>query len=90
MASQQHGAASIVTNVRTVVVVLFVAGVFATSILAAPAAQVQTYTILHAFSSTPDGSEPTAGPTMDHAGNLYRTTSQGWWPKEQRRGVGNQ
>src|SRR5271165_6548239 len=40
-------------------------------------AQAQTYTILHAFSGTPDGSEPTAGLTMDHAGNLYGTTYGG-------------
>lgn len=50
-------------------------------LVAANTTQAQTYTILHAFSSTPDGSEPTAGLTMGHAGNLCGTTSQGGGPR---------
>jgi len=36
-----------------------------------------TESVIHSFGNTPDGSYPTAGLTIDAAGNLYGTTSQG-------------
>src|SRR5580693_4534295 len=41
------------------------------------AVQAQTFTVLHTFSGGADGANPFAGLTMDHAGNLYGTASQG-------------
>ena len=41
------------------------------------AAQAQTYTVLHAFTSHPDGDTPLAGVTLDNAGNIYGTASGG-------------
>jgi uncharacterized repeat protein (TIGR03803 family) len=34
----------------------------------------QTFTVIHNFVGSLDGSEPTSGVTIDHAGNLYGTT----------------
>jgi len=50
---------------------------FAATVIAAPAAQAQTYTVLHNFTGNGDGSEPYAGLSMDRAGNLYGTTVNG-------------
>ena len=44
--------------------------------LVAPAAQAQTYTVLHRFTFD-DGAYPVAGVTIDSAGNLYGTASSG-------------
>lgn len=41
-----------------------------------PAAQAQTFTVLHSFTG-PDGATPLAGLTMDRAGNLYGTAYTG-------------
>jgi uncharacterized repeat protein (TIGR03803 family) len=43
-------------------------------ICAVAAASAQTYTVLHSFTGGGDGSEPSAGLTMDRAGNFYGTT----------------
>ncbi len=51
--------------------------VFALAIVATPAAQAQTYTVIHNFTGGADGSNPRAGLTSDAAGNLYGTASQG-------------
>jgi uncharacterized repeat protein (TIGR03803 family) len=40
-------------------------------------AQAQTVTVLHTFTGGADGAIPMAGLTLDAAGNLYGTTSQG-------------
>ncbi|MFZ0311872.1 MAG: choice-of-anchor tandem repeat GloVer-containing protein [Candidatus Korobacteraceae bacterium] len=45
-------------------------------IVAATSAHAQTYTVIHRFNG-PDGAKPNAGLTIDHAGNLYGTTSDG-------------
>ncbi len=47
------------------------------TVVVTPAAQAQTYTILHSFTEGADGSRPVAGLTMDTAGNLYGTASAG-------------
>jgi uncharacterized repeat protein (TIGR03803 family) len=39
-----------------------------------PLAQARTFTVLHAFRSSPDGAGPISGLVMDEAGNLYGTT----------------
>jgi len=41
------------------------------------AVQAQTFTVLHTFSGGADGANPLAGLTLDQAGNLYGTASQG-------------
>ena len=46
-------------------------------ILAASAANAQTFTILHTFTGQGDGGTPYAGLTIDQAGNFYGTTSAG-------------
>lgn len=40
-------------------------------------AQSQTYTVLHNFTGGSDGGQPAAGPTLDHADNLYGTAFYG-------------
>jgi uncharacterized repeat protein (TIGR03803 family) len=51
--------------------------VFALVFLVGPAAQAQTYTIIHNFTGGGDGANPYTGLTMDAAGNFYGTTSGG-------------
>jgi len=50
---------------------------FAAINIAYPAAQAQTITVLHNFTGGADGANPSAGLTMDAAGNLYGTASYG-------------
>ena len=40
-------------------------------------AQAQTLTVLHSFTSAPDGLTPLGGVVMDPAGSLYGTTQNG-------------
>ncbi len=47
------------------------------TLLAASAAQAQTFTVLHAFTGPPDGRNPAAGVILDATGNLYGTTYWG-------------
>jgi uncharacterized repeat protein (TIGR03803 family) len=49
----------------------------ALGIFGVQAVQAQTYTVLHAFTSHPDGDTPLAGVTLDSAGNMYGTTYGG-------------
>ena len=58
------------TKIALVLAVLFVL-----TVAAIPAAQAQTFSVIHDFSGT-DGFAPYAGVTLDAAGNLYGTTSQ--------------
>ena len=51
--------------------------VFVLTVVAIPAAQAQTFTVLHNFTGGQDGANPWAGLTMDKAGNLYGTTYGG-------------
>jgi uncharacterized repeat protein (TIGR03803 family) len=56
---------------RRIVVVL------ATLFVTVMSAHAQTLTVLHSFTSRPDGLTPVGGVIMDQAGNLYGTTAQG-------------
>jgi uncharacterized repeat protein (TIGR03803 family) len=58
-------------------VALAIAIVFALSVSATQSAEAQTLTVLHAFTGGQDGANPLAGLTMDKAGNLDGTASQG-------------
>ena len=46
----------------------------ALTIVVLPTAQAQTFSVLHNFSSGPDGATPYTGLTVDKAGNFYGTT----------------
>ncbi len=50
---------------------------FVLIVVAPPAAQAQTFTILHNFTNGDDGSQPQSGLVMDGAGNLYGATPYG-------------
>lgn len=51
--------------------------VFAVAIVATPAAQAQTFTVIHNFAGRGDGAAPSAGLTINAAGDLYGTTGEG-------------
>jgi len=81
MPRQEQLAASIFDiNLRTETIALglAIAFTFATTLLAAPAAQSQTFAVLHTFTGGADGSGPGGGGiTSDSAGNLYGVTVSG-------------
>jgi uncharacterized repeat protein (TIGR03803 family) len=54
-------------------IVVLLATLFVTVV----SAHAQTLTVLHTFTSRPDGLTPVGGVIMDQAGNLYGTTAQG-------------
>ena len=57
---------------------LALGAMFMTAAIGTPAAQAQTYSVLHSFEGPPtDGSVPVAGLIRDSAGNLYGTTASG-------------
>ncbi len=58
-------------------VAMALAVVFALAMAAAPAAQAQTFQVIHAFTGGVDGGNPEAGLTVDAAGNFYGTTEFG-------------
>jgi uncharacterized repeat protein (TIGR03803 family) len=62
-------------RIRTIAVTAAI--LLAMAIIAAPAAEAQTLSILHAFTDGGDGGAPYAGLTTDQAGNFYGTTSSG-------------
>jgi uncharacterized repeat protein (TIGR03803 family) len=62
---------------RTTLLPLTLGWVIALGIFGAQAAQAQTYTVLHAFTSHPDGDTPLAGVTLDAVGNIYGTAYGG-------------
>jgi hypothetical protein len=57
-------------------VALALAMVFAYAFAAAPAVQAQTFQVIHTFTG-PDGAAPNNGLTIDAAGNLYGTATEG-------------
>jgi len=50
--------------------------IFVLTAVAMPAAQAQTFSVIHKFSGGGDGYTPFAGVTVDQAGNLYGTTTE--------------
>ncbi len=54
-----------------------VALLFALTMSTGQTAQAQTFTVLHTFTGSPDGANPTDGVVIDRAGNLYGTTFGG-------------
>jgi len=62
---------------RAAVAALAMATVFALTVVLTQSAQAQTYKVLHNFTGGVDGWSPSAGVTLDAAGNLYGTTQYG-------------
>ena len=56
---------------------LAAAAVATLMIIAATQVHAQTFTVLHSFTGRADGSSPSAGVTIDRAGNLYGTATYG-------------
>ena len=54
------------------------AGMLVITTVAAPAAQAQTYSVIHYFSGGLDGENPIAGVTVAGPGKLVGTT---WWAR---------
>src|SRR5277367_6046587 len=68
------------TNLRAKIVALVSLTVMATLLAAVPAAQAQTFSVVHSFTGEADGANPGSGLTPDRAGHLYGTASQGGSP----------
>ncbi len=64
-------------TLSVVLTLLFLLFLFLFVAVTTQPAQAQTYKILHNFTGGADGAVPTAGVTVDAAGNLYGTTSLG-------------
>ena len=79
MACHEQGAGSILEiNLRTGTVAAVLVVMFAMALIAAPAAQAQTFHVIYNFTGQgQDGASPYAGLVMDHAGNLYGVTEYG-------------
>jgi uncharacterized repeat protein (TIGR03803 family) len=79
MESQERDSASIFDiNLLTGIVVLFLVLTFATIILAAPAAQAQTFNVLYTFTGgSNDGGYPDGGLTINGDGTFYGSTFGG-------------
>src|ERR1700743_1537059 len=76
MRGHQHSPTSIFgTHFRTAAIALFL--LIPMIIAAAPAAQAQSFSVLHEFTNGADGGEPQAGLSMDRAGNFYGAASTG-------------
>ena len=73
MTYQQRSATSILSISLQTAMALICAGILAADV----PAQAQTLTVLHSFTGGNDGKYPTAGLTMDRAGNFYGTTAYG-------------
>jgi uncharacterized repeat protein (TIGR03803 family) len=71
--------------------VLRVAIVLVSAVIAARAAQAQTYaySVLYRFQGNPDGAAPEAGLILDSSGNLYGTTTSGGKYQDCPEGFGN-
>lgn len=59
---------------RAMTMMLLPASLFSLMCAVAPSLQAQTYSVIHNFVGSLDGSEPTSGVTIDNGGNLYGTT----------------
>src|SRR5271167_2083709 len=65
------------TSLRAANSALACAIVFLLAVAITPAAQAQTYTIIHNFTGGADGADPDAGLTIDKTGNFYGTAAGG-------------
>ncbi len=77
MAQQQIAASTFDLRLRVRPAALVPLAIVLTILTIAPMAQGQTLTVLHTFTGGGDGGTPTAGLTIDQAGNFYGTTSMG-------------
>lgn len=78
MAGQKHSTASIFSiNAQTGTVALVLALMFVTTMMAAPAAQAQTFHVLYTFTGQRDGGYPEGGLTLHGHGTLYGSTFGG-------------
>jgi uncharacterized repeat protein (TIGR03803 family) len=80
--SRQFRSLALGRSVGAATVALAVAIVFVLTVVASPAAQAQTFHVIHTFTGKTDGGWPRAGVTIDNSGNLYGTTytygAKGW------------
>jgi uncharacterized repeat protein (TIGR03803 family) len=77
MKRQRPNAASIFDINRRQAVFALVAAARLAILIATPAAQAQTFQVIHSFTGADDGAIPYAGLIIDQAGNLYGTASDG-------------
>jgi uncharacterized repeat protein (TIGR03803 family) len=76
MAAKSHLARFLEISLRPVLSASALA-VILVLIVGPPSAQAQTFDLLHTFSGQGDGGSPSAGLSMDRAGDLYGTTTAG-------------
>ena len=74
--SAHHQSWALNVSFRPAAALLAIASMFALAVPLTQLAQAQTFTVLHQFSGQ-DGEAPSAGLTMDAAGNFYGTTYLG-------------
>jgi len=74
MQTSARRAASTIDSYAPTILTTLLTVVLAVTIMAAPTARAQTFSILHTFMGA-EGCNPIAGPTLDRGGNLYGTTS---------------
>ena len=75
--SKQNAVSIFDIHLRIGIVALALAVMLATTLIAAPAAQAQTFSVIHTSTDAGDGGEPYAGLSMDRAGSFYGTTNTG-------------
>lgn len=75
--SAQHRGWTLNVNSWLATAALALAIAIALALAVTQSAQAQTFTVLHTFSGGSDGAHPEVGLTMDRAGNLYGTTTDG-------------
>jgi uncharacterized repeat protein (TIGR03803 family) len=74
LANSRHRSSTLGLNVSAATGALAVAIAFVLTVAASPAAQAQTFKVMHAFTGKTDGGWPYGGVTIDSSGNLYGTT----------------
>jgi uncharacterized repeat protein (TIGR03803 family) len=79
--SAQHRSRTLKVGSRPAIAALTMAVLFAHTLVAIPSAHAQTFTVLHNFTGGSDGELPLVGLTIDAAGNLYGTASEGGFGK---------
>ena len=74
---RQNAPAIVEINLRTLMAALSLVLAVAASLMVAPAARAQTFTVLHQFAGGSDGSNPYSSLVQDRAGNLYGVAPYG-------------